>query len=229
MRRMVGSMNINYMTSRRLNISASWSSFQTYTNIRSRFETINQLTPYDNLDTLNFTQISRNASLSGVYTLPGHEKKAQSISINISWQDAADKQGEVQQHSGTHFFNINTGYSLTLAPRNMSVALTFNTTVNQGPFITSRMVGPNASVSKSFFNRKLRTTLSSSYNKSSGNNTTIDAVMNSRVNCALTLHNKHNINLSTVLVKRSSEGRTQSVTELTATLGYNYSFGSKRK
>ncbi|HEY9486682.1 MAG TPA: hypothetical protein VIQ51_00040, partial [Chryseosolibacter sp.] len=119
MRRMVGSMNINYMTSRRLNISASWSSFQTYTNIRSRFETINQLTPYDNLDTLNFTQISRNASLSGVYTLPGPEKKAQNISINISWQDAADKQGEVQQHSGTHFFNINTGYSLTLAPRNM--------------------------------------------------------------------------------------------------------------
>src|SRR5690606_16226055 len=56
MRRVVGSFNAGYAPSQKVNLNASYSTFQTYTNIRSQFLDINQLTPYDNLDTLNFTQ-----------------------------------------------------------------------------------------------------------------------------------------------------------------------------
>lgn len=55
MQRMVGSANIGYAASERLNLNASYSNFQTFTNIRPQFEQQNQLTPYQNLDTLNFT------------------------------------------------------------------------------------------------------------------------------------------------------------------------------
>ncbi|MEO5599708.1 MAG: hypothetical protein ABIR06_02150, partial [Cyclobacteriaceae bacterium] len=165
MRRLVGSLNLHYMHSQRLNFSASYSSFQTYTNIRSQFVDINQLTPYDQLDTLNFTQISKNASGTAMYTLPGQENRKQNINIHVTFQDASEEQGKVEQNSGTRFYNIHTAYSITLPPKNLSISITFNGALNQGFFIETKVFGPNASITRSFMNRKLRTSLSSSFNK----------------------------------------------------------------
>jgi hypothetical protein len=229
MRRMVGSLNLQYTPVPLLNVSASWSSFQTYTRIRSQFETINQLTTYDNLDTLNFTQISRNASLSGIYTLPGGEKRKQSLTLNLTWQDAADKQGEVEQHSGTRFYNISAGYSVMLVATGITLAATFNTSINEGNLIQTKMLGPTASVSKSFLNRKFRTTLSSSCNNTYGNGIRINSVINCRVNGALSIRNKHGINVSAVAVSRTTsnrEGSGKSFREFTGALGYSYTFGN---
>ncbi|MEX1238495.1 MAG: hypothetical protein WEB30_02225 [Cyclobacteriaceae bacterium] len=227
MRRIVGSVHVNYIPSERLNVAASYSSFQTYTNIRPQFQAINQLTPYDNLDTLTFTQISTNVTLSGMFTFSGRETKKQNVNVNLSWQEAADVQGQVEDHTGTAFYNLNAGYSINLIPQNMSAALTLSATVNDGPHVHTRIVGPNASISKSFFNRKLRTTLSSSWNNTYTNGEKINTVINARMNGALAIRNKHNINLSAVMVNRAIEKETHGsgFTEFTATVGYSYSFG----
>jgi hypothetical protein len=230
MRRMVGAFNLQYSPSPRFNLSASWSSFQTYTHIRSQFESINQLTSYDNIDTLNFTQISRNASLSGMYGFGGDENKKQSINFNASWQDAADTQGQVEQHSGTRFYNVSAGYSLMIPPQNLIVAASFNTSINEGSFSETRMLGPTASVSKALFNRKFRATLSSAYNSTYSHGVTLNTVTSCRVNGALSIRNKHSLNLSAVMVNRittSAEGLRKSYAEFTGTLGYSYGFGNK--
>ncbi|MEX2232452.1 MAG: hypothetical protein WD824_09845 [Cyclobacteriaceae bacterium] len=231
MRRIVGSINITYTASQHFNTSASYSSFQTYTNIRSQFETINQLTPYDNLDTLNFTQISRNASMSAMYSLPGGENKKQNFNLQLTWQDAADTQGQVKQHSGTRFYNINTGYSITLVPQNISVAINFNTSINEGYHINNRTMGPGVTISRSFFKRKFRTTLSSSYNTARSNGVRINTAINGRLSGALSLHDKHNINLSAIAVNRgrTREGVPYYVTEFTGTMGYSYTVVGRRK
>ncbi len=226
MRRLVGSLNLIYTPSQRMNFSASWSSFQTFTNIRSRFTDINQLTPYDNLDTLNFTQISKNASLSGMFTFPGSENKRQNINLHLTYQDAADKQGEVIQNSGTRFYNLNTAYAVTLVPQNMSVSLSFNGTLNQSSLINTKVLGPSAAISRSFLNRKFRTTLSSSFNKAYSNGVNINEVVSFRLNGTISLRKKHNLNLSSILLKRKNEmeGTNQSLTEFTGTMGYSYTF-----
>jgi hypothetical protein len=231
MRRLVGSVSLNYIPSQRLNLSSSYSSFQTFTNIRSEFETINQLTPYDHLDTLNFTQISRSASLSGIYTFRGSENKKQHVNVHLTWQDAAEKQGHVEQHSGSRFYNLNVGYSMVLVPQNTSLALAFNTAITQGYTIQTRIIGPGASVTRSFLNRKFRTTLSSSYNKTRSSGVNVHAVINCRLNSTFSIKDKHNISLSAVMVKRinATEGAGGRITELTATAGYNYSFGGNHK
>lgn len=231
LRRMVGSLNINYMPSPQLNFSASYSSFQTYTNIRSPFADLNRLTPYDNLDTLNFTQISKNAALSGTYTLPGQENKKQNVSLHVTWQDAADKQGGANQNSGTRFYNINTAYSMMFVPRNMSVSISFNGTLNQGTFIHTSMLGPGTAISKSSFNRKFRTTLSSSFNKTYSQGENINAVINCRLSGILSVRRKHNINLSTVMVNRKNktESAGRSFTEFTGMIGYTYTFKSDKQ
>lgn len=229
MRRMVGSVNMTYTPSQRLNLSASWSSFQTYTNIRSAYETAQALTPYDNLDTLNFTQISRNASLSGMYTLSADPSSRQHLQLNLSWQDAADKQGENQQHAGTRFYNINSGYVITLAPQDLSISVSWNTSLNSRPFMNTRMSGPSASVSRSFLRRKLRTSLSSSYNRTRLSNSSASGILNARLNAILTMLNKHNVSVNAVMVNRSGREGSPDITEFTATVGYNYTFSTKDK
>ena len=229
MLRMVGSLNVNYSPSQRMNFTASWSTFQTYTNIRPQFEALNQLTPYDNLDTLNFTQISRNASLSGMLALADSEKTRKHLHVNLSWQDASDHQGDGQAYAGTSFYNINAGYAITRVPENLSIALTWNTSLNNAPFVRTAMLGPNASVSKSFSGRKLRTTFSSSYNQTYTNGSHINTILNARLNSVLSVRSKHNFSLSAVVVRRAVAESARKSTEFTATAGYNYTFSAKPK
>lgn len=229
LRRMVGSVNMNYAPSPKLNFSASWSSFQTFTNIRSSFEIINQLTPYDNLDTLNFTQVSRSASLTGMYTLTAAETKRQQLNLQFTAQEASEKQGENPIQAGTRFYNLNTGYSISLIPENMNVALAFNTAVNHGPSLLTRTMGPTTALTRSFFQRKFRMSLSASFNKTYSHGVIMNSVLNGRWSGNLTLRNKHNLNLSAVLSQRrnGAESISKSFTEFTFTAGYSFSFSSR--
>lgn len=226
MRRLVGSVNVNYVPSQRLNFAASYSTFQTYTNIRSQFSRINQLTPYDNLDTLSFTQITKSATLTAIYLLSNSKERKQSANLNVSLQDAADKQGQVAQNSGSKFYNVNAAYALSLVPRQLTVSIAFNGNVNDSPGLQTRTLGPTASVSKSFLDRKLRTTLSSSYNNTYTNSQMVNAIITGRINGTYSVKKKHNLNLSVVVVNRNSKtGTATSITEFTGTLGYSYAFG----
>ncbi len=132
MRRMVSSLNIGYAASEKLNLTASYSNFQTYTNIRSQFVNINQLTQYDNLDTLNYTQISQNATAMAMYSFGSSKEKRQSMNLSLTFQDAADKQGDVPQNSGVKFYNANAAYALNLVPQNVTVSVALNGTLNEG-------------------------------------------------------------------------------------------------
>ncbi len=62
--RVVGSANITAAFSERVNANLSYTNFQTYTNVRSNFELINQENNLDRLDTLNFVQLSQSANLN---------------------------------------------------------------------------------------------------------------------------------------------------------------------
>jgi hypothetical protein len=229
MRRMVGSVNVNYIPNQKLNLSASYSSFQTYTNIRSQFVNINQLTPYDNLDTLNYTQISQIITATATYALSNSKERRQSINLNLNVQDAADRQGQVEQNSGSQFYNLNAGYMYNMVPQNLTVSVAFNGNINDSPAITTKTLGPTASVSKLFFDRRLRATLSSSYNNTYTNSAHVSTILNGRVNGSYTIQKKHNLNLSLAAVNRESKSETsaQSFTEFTGTLGYSYAFGTK--
>ena len=227
MHRLVGSANVAYAPSQKLNLSVAYSNFQTFTNIRSQFVNINRLTPYDNLDTLRFTQISQNASLNALYAFGSNKDKRQSVNVNLMVQDAADMQAGVPQNSGVRFYNANTAYSLNFVPQNTTVTAAVNITVNDGAGTRSQTLGPTLAVSHSFFEKKLKATASISKNDSYTNGTRLSSITIGRVSGTTTLHKKHNLNLSLVLVKRDSqvENGANSFNEFTATLGYAYSFG----
>lgn len=228
LRRMVGSLNVNYTPTEKLNFATSYSTFQSYTNIRSQFVDINQLTPYDNLDTLNFTQLSTSASLNASWAFGRNDQRKQNLNFNLNYQKATDKQDDVIQNTGMRFYNLNTMYSINITPQSMTVSLSFNTTINEGA-ISSKTLGPTAALSKAFFEKKLRATLSSAYNNTYTDRSRINSIVNFRLNGSLTLQKKHNITTSIALVNRDSKTQenARSFTEYTGTLGYSYSFSIK--
>lgn len=226
LQRWVSSTNVAYAASPKLNLAGSYSNFQTFTNIRSQFLDVNQLTPYDNLDTLNFTQISQNANLNVAYILSSNKNKRQNINANLSFQNAADEQGGVEQNSGSQFYSANTSYSLSLVPRNTTITVAFNYNKNEAGEINSATFGPTLAVSKTYFEKKLRTTFSSSMNDSYSNSIRLNRVMNYRLNGSYSMKKKHNLNLSMITVNRNTntESAATDFTELTTTFGYSYNF-----
>jgi hypothetical protein len=232
MRRAVGSLNVNFAHSEKINLSASYSNFQTFTNIRSQFQRINQLTLYDNLDTLNFTQLSQSISFNVLYTIKSTTKTRSGIGFNLSSQRASDKQGDVRQNTGADFYNANLNYSLGLIPRGTSLSLSVNGTLNMTPVVESKTFGPTASVSHSFLNKKLRTSLSCAYNNSFSNDKLINMIFNVRLSGAVVFIKRHSLNLSVIALKRQSvttEKSSKTFSEFTGTIGYSYSFAIKKE
>jgi hypothetical protein len=226
MRRLVGSVNVTWMPAQSLTTTASYSSFQTYTNIRSPFAVLDQVTPFDNLDTLNYKQVSRNASASGMYVIGQGRDKTQTLSINFSWQQAAENQGQSSEYSDTQFWNLTTAYALTLVPKKLTVMIAFNGTRNEVASVHTSTWGPNAALTRVFFEGKLRTTLSSSFIRAYSQGSGIHTIMNVRLSGAFSVRRRHSVTVSAVAINRTTTADRQSLTEFTGTLGYSYMFGT---
>jgi hypothetical protein len=223
MRRGVGALNMTYVASKKLNLTLSYSNFQSFVNIRSGFEDINRLTPYENLDTLNYTQIATNASLGGSYRISQGKEKMQMLMCNLSYMRSADKQGGVKQSSGAVFYNLNTAYNLQLVPQNMSFSLGFNANSNNTATLNTITAGPTLGVNKMLLQKKLRTSGTVSWNGSYANGESTASILSARVSGSYAIKKTHNFSLSIVGLYRDTK-RTASMTELTSTLGYNYNF-----
>ncbi len=226
LRRMVGSVNIGYAASDRLNLSAAYSNFTSFTNIRSQFIDINQATPYDNLDTLNYRQISQNATLNTHYRISTSQQRPQFLNLNLTFQDAADRQGGKEQSSSSQFYLGNASYSYSMVPQALTLTAVFNYNATKILSANTVTLGPTLALSKAFLQKQLRSRFSVSWNQTLNNGKTANRIVNFRAGAGYSIKKKHNLNLSLVLINRSNIGESGSsdFTEFTATLGYSYNF-----
>ena len=226
MLRVVNSYNLGFVPVNQLNISASYSNFKSHTNVKSQFQSINQLTPYENLDTLNFTQVSENTSLNVNYTLSQTEKRRQNLSFNGVYQKASEYQEQVLTNSGAKFYSINLAHNYTFVKTNTSFVTSVNYNNSKTAMLTTFTIGPTVSVRKTFFKNKLRGSLSTSFNNSYSNGDLINKVLNFRINAGYLWRKKHNFNLSGAMINRTSitSNNRKKFNEYTVTLGYTYNF-----
>jgi hypothetical protein len=222
--RMVSSVNMNYMPNQQLNMNLSYSNFQTYMNMKSQFDAINQVTPIQNLDTLNFTQISQNTALNVNYVLKTDKKKSHSVNMNFSLQDAADLRGGVlHKGDGSRFYNSNMAYSLMLIPAQINITAAFNlsyNTIGRNDFLT---LGPTAAINTRLLQKKMTAGGSVSYNTSTTGGQQQGSVLNLRANTGYRFLKKHNMNLSAIQQTRWVPAKG-TMNDQTVTLGYNYNF-----
>ncbi|WP_266202846.1 hypothetical protein [Pontibacter kalidii] len=230
MKRFVGSLNMGANLNSKLSVNASYSNFQSYVNIKTAFDELNSLTPYDNLDTLNFTQISQQTSLGANYILRQDQSKTSLINLNVSHMLTTDEQGRQKQNTGGQFYNFNGSYALNLVPQQVSLNIGVNANENRAGEIRTTTWGPTGGINKSFFDKQLRSGVSLSWNQSETAGQGSATVINSRFNNTFVFRKKHNLNLSLVMLVRASEtveGVVQpnrNYREFTTTLGYNHNF-----
>ncbi|HTJ51841.1 MAG TPA: hypothetical protein VL443_20415 [Cyclobacteriaceae bacterium] len=223
-KRFVSSANINYTPNEKLNTSFSYSNFQTHMNIRSQFNYINGQTPYDNLDTLNYTQLSQNMALNTMYYFGKNENRKQNLNVNVSFQQAADKQGDIIKPGNlSEFYNLSTMYGLLLVPQAINFNAALNTTYNHVGGEEFIIIGPTVGVKAKVLHKMITTGLSSSYNKSYSGGETQGDVLNVRCNATYMLLKKHNLTANAIWQKRNIVNRPETQA-LSATLSYAYSF-----
>jgi hypothetical protein len=227
MRRRIGSFNLSWTPVQKLNFSANYSNFQTYTNMRSQFTTINNTNPYQNIDTLNYIQITQSLSFNTNYAIASNEKRQQNLSLNLSAQKASEEQGGTKLPSGTTFYNMNLAYMYAIVPANLAFNLALNGNWNQSSLSDSKILGPTAGISKGMFKKQLLTNISYSWNTTLNNNTSTGYVGSLRFTNTLSVKKKHSFTMSVVWLNRVSKVVStlpSSFNEWTGRVGYAYRF-----
>src|SRR6218665_536471 len=143
--------NISVRPAEKWNIGVSYSNMKSYTFLRSNFTKVNEITPYQNLDTLNFTQLSQNMSANVSYLLAQTKTQSQNLSFNASYMEGANQKGDVIRYGDlTRFFNGALNYSLTLPDHGITCSAGFLYSYNYAAKISGVTKGPMATVSKLF-------------------------------------------------------------------------------
>ena len=224
LQRIVSSVNLGYTPNEKLNFTGGYSNFQSFTNIKNQFDYINDVAAQDNLDDQEFQQISQNATIGASYQFTNTKQKKSNLNVNFSLQSAVNKQGnETTENGDSNFYNAATTYSHSLPEKNLSIAASANTSYSTIGNENTLTVGPTITVNKQFFDKKVRTTASTSYNQNLNDGEKQSEVLNIRLNGGYVYAKKHNFNLSLLSQFRNSIASNQA-SDFTATLSYSYSF-----
>ena len=225
--RFVGSANVSYAPVDKLSMSLSASTFQGYRIVKSQFDYINQTTPYENLDTLNFVQISQNIDFNINWTVRSNDKSIQNIMFFTSYQEAADRQGKyILPGNLSRFLNASTIYSVDAIPINMNFNLGFNVSNNYSNMSNFLTLGPILGVNARLFQQTLMTGLSLSYNRSAEQSVPVADVYNCRWNANYRFFKRHALQSSVMFQqqKRTIQSATKTTQSITAQIGYMFSF-----
>jgi hypothetical protein len=222
-------VNLNYQVSQRFLVNGSYSNFQTVVNFRSPFDELNQQSEYENIDTLNFRQIAKNANVNINFILNEEKEHRQSINVNLSFQQTSDTQADMNQPAGATFYNLNSSYTTTAA-KDISVSIAANANVTESHTVRNKMYGPSMSLRKTFFGKKLSVNTTASVNRTYVDRRKTSTINNIRMSAAYTLKKVHQLDLSLSRSNRSGVRNEieQRFRELVIQLGYNYNFASSQ-
>lgn len=222
--RWVIAANLNIVPTDKLNCSVSYSSFQSYTNIRSQFDYINATNKYENQDTLDFTQLSQNVNVNIGYNWAVEEVRSHNLNFNLSFQEAADKRGGIiAPGSASRFYNLAASYALLFVPSAIQLTASGNLTYNKMAGMEMITWGPNLGASSKFLKNKMTVGVSSSYNVSSNSGIRTGSVFNARGNVVMRFFKHHTANISVVYQNRDVPVKPVA-SDFTTTLNYAYSF-----
>ena len=223
-KRTVGSANVGFTPIQALNISLNYGNFRNYTHVRSGFENINNTTPYQYADTLDYTQISETFGAAVSITPKGNENVRRSIILSANYQKASDQQSDNTAHSNNNFFNGMIGYSQSMVKQNLSLNSGFNFNHSSADSIVSIMLGPSLSARKSFFDKKFNTNLSVAYNQNIMNSKAQSEVYILRAGIGYVLKEAHNFDFSAVLANRHNMIKSSRTKDVAITFTYRYNF-----
>jgi hypothetical protein len=157
--RWVSALNSSYQASQRLNLSATYSNFTAFTNVRpsADYEYL------DEVDTLNYRQINQSGGLSASYQL-GSPQLPQHLAFNAALQVSGFSGHGSDQNPGSTFLSHTLSYGLSLPDRAVNFSASVNSYVQRYSTNSSTSLGPSLSVGKGWMDKQLNSTWALSYN-----------------------------------------------------------------
>ena len=219
--RMIYSGTVSSNVNEKLSLSANFSNVQSYTYINDIYSQVTQTNQFQNLDTLNVTQLNYSASFNTAYILQSTKEKRQSMNFNLMYQKAAEAQ-QYSQFSGNDIYNAALSYQFSLLPSQLNASTSFNYNYNRMPGdLYTQALTYNVSLQKTFF-KELRSTLSATYSNMTNQAGKLSNVLNLRLSESYVFAKRHNFNLSLTLLY--SESLTKTRLQYAANLSYGYTF-----
>lgn len=226
MNRLSGAASVNFQINPRLMTNLNYSNFSTIVNFRTPEELLNQVTSYDNLDTLNYRQIAQNSSLGVNYILGESKERRQNLNFNFAYQQTDDEQGGETQDTGTRFYNVNSAYSMNLQPQGLTLSISGNMNLSKSANSDNLIFGPGFSARKTLLQGQMSLMASLAYNNARVVGLSANSVTNLRAGVTYALLEKHQFSLNMTAVDRFSPTNEHQARyrEFVAELGYNYNF-----
>ena len=223
--RLVGAINATLKATDKITVTGSYSNFSTHTNKKlNQFDDINDsdLTDED-LEALDFKQLSQNANVNVNWVLAEGEKNSQNLNLNYSLASSANEQaGIIRVGQANNFHNANSVYTITFPKKSLNIFTSLNYTYSDIGRDDSNAYGSALDISKKFFEDKLNSTFGVAYNTNNNKEIKTD-VLNFRANVSTVVAEKHNFNLKAVQLFRTATNQN-TLNELTITFGYAYMF-----
>lgn len=222
--RTVGVLNVVFMPKETIQILANYSNFRSFTNVQTRFMNINQVNPYQYIDTLDFLQVSQNAMLNTNFILSKTESAIHSLNLSGNFLDAMNKNGNtVDNNSSSKFYNAVATWSTNFVPKKIMLAIGYNYVLNTMAMGNTVIQGPVATMGYILLRDKLTTNLSLAYNMTENPGTTgTVTVFNSRLNARYAFAKQQQLSLNVMGQNRNAA--VGNYADWIFTLGYELSF-----
>lgn len=220
--RIIYSGNVSGDVTERLNLAFTFSNLQSFLYINDVYRQVTQTNPYQNLDTLNVTQLNFTGSLIGSYSLQNSDEQHQGLNAGFTYQRAAEKQ-QYASFEGNTIYNALCGYQFSHTPSRFmaSVSLNYNYNAMPGDMYV-KAVTYGATVGKTFF-KLLKSSLTAGYSTMCDEKNQQSAVTNVRFSSGCVLLKKHSLNLAMTLLDTKTPIKKR--TQYQLNLSYAYSFG----
>jgi hypothetical protein len=228
--RWVGSGQANLNLSQNLTFGVNYSTYQNYSNLRSSFDYLTQITPYNALDTLDYRQINNSYGLNAMWQLPSatESKSKKALMANYITQSNKDAMATSLSNASLMFT-----HNFTSSGLGYQAGITYSKTAMAE--IRDKILGPSAGVNfkKNDFTSGLSLMWSQSH--STGRispELAVDkriGVGNLTYRMGYTLKKSHALNLNLRYLMRREPGNDRPGTnysELTTSLAYTYNFNT---
>lgn len=225
-RRTVGSANVSFTPNEAWNATVGYSNFSTYTKYKP--------TAYpfyvDNLDSLNFYQVTQTFNGTLSYAFGKKEKLMNTVMAMASYQSGGSRVGNVQGDF-SDFLTMMFSFGEQWIPSNLSWAAFMSVNYAEATYLQSLYWGPGVSLSKGFLKNTLSAALTCNYNQNKTDGTKSVSLLNSSLSMQYALQGidkkfgKHSFSLNSGLTNffKTNENQQRKYEFLT-TLTYNLRF-----
>jgi hypothetical protein len=225
----IGSSTINYAPTQDFLLNMAYSNSSSFTNLRTDLEYLTTVPSYAGLDTLGYRQINQNLMVNMMRNLKMRpDSLKRTLMVNALFQNSLNAQGGLVQNAT--IVSTNTQYTVVNAPKNLTYSLGFSLNRNDILLNQEWLLGPSATASRSFFNKKLKTNVGLTFLKTFKSNNANSGIFNARFSTAYSM-GKHTLNSQVMYMYQNITPIRKSDKDLwnmTATLSYQYAISYKK-